>query len=74
MSKPKSQRPKIKAVPKRRTTLVSLAFLLLFSAIGLPFWFAWGLREYNIDAVARIGRPDRGDGIAQAGGSFWRRR
>ena len=47
MSKQKSQRPKIKAVPKRRTTLVSLAFLLLLSAVGLPFGLAWGLREYN---------------------------
>ncbi len=47
MSKQKSQRPKIKAVPKRRTTLIRLAFLLLLAAVGLPAGLAWGLHEYN---------------------------
>ena len=47
MSNRKSQRPQIKAASTRRTTLVSLVFLLLFSAIGLPFGLRWGLREYN---------------------------
>jgi hypothetical protein len=36
VSDQKSQRSKIKAVPKRRTTPVSLVFLLLLSTIGLP--------------------------------------
>ena len=47
MSNRKSQRPKIKALPSRHKTLVSLVFLLLLSALGLPFGFVWGLREHN---------------------------